>query len=98
MKTKLVSLIFALAVISLGVFFFLFKNRAETESDLSKQAKIINPKFNETIKSESGHSESSFDQEAFTSFIPLSGTETLISTLIFAFDNNIDEDQVIVVR
>ncbi len=98
MKTKLVSLIFALAVISLGVFFFLFKNRAETESDLSKQAKIINPKFNETIKSESGHSESSFDQEAFTSFIPLSGTETLISTLIFDFDNDTYEDQVIVVR
>ncbi|MCQ2597223.1 MAG: pallilysin-related adhesin [Treponema sp.] len=98
MKTKLVSVIFVLAVAALGVFFFFFRNRAESESDISKQAKIINPKFSETVKSESEHSEASFDQESFTSFIPLSGTETLISTLIFDFDNDTYEDQVIVVR
>lgn len=98
MKTKLVSVFFVLAIAALGVFFFFFRDKGEKETDTSIQAKIINPKFSETVKSESDYSESSFDQETFTSFIPLSGTETLISTLIFDFDNDNYEDQVIVVR
>lgn len=98
MKSKFTAVIFILAIVALGVFFFFFRNKSAVETDFIKQAKIISPKFNGEVRTESEHSESASDHETFTSFIPLASTETLISTLIFDFDNDTYEDQVIVVR
>ncbi|MCQ2596204.1 MAG: pallilysin-related adhesin [Treponema sp.] len=98
MKSKFIAVVFVLAAAALGVFFFFSKKNSGIEGENTKQAKIVNPKFSEEVMSDSGRTEASVEQETFTSFIPLSGSETLISTLIFDFDNDTYEDQVIVVR
>lgn len=100
MKSKFIAAVFLLCCAGLGIFFFFFKNKSASEPEVTtKQAKIVNPKFANSEKSEDGEKEeSSSSQETFTSFIPLKASETLISTLIFDFDNDTYEDQVIVVR
>lgn len=98
MKSKFIAVIFVLAAASLGIFFFFFKKDSKQENEISKQAKIVNPKFSEEVKSNAEHTDSSLENESFTSFVQLHSTETLISTLIFDFDNDTYEDQIIVVR
>ncbi len=97
MKSKIIVVSFFLSVVLLGIFFF-FKKKPAPETETVKQSKLVTPKFSEEVKSETGYTETGLEKETFTSFIPLSGTETLISTLIFDFDNDTYEDQVIVVR
>ena len=98
MKSKLIAVSFVLVILGLGVFFFFFQKGSKNESEMNKQAKIINPKFSEEVKAESNYTNSSVENETFTSFVQMNYSETLISTLIFDFDNDTYEDQVIVVR
>lgn len=99
MKSKFIAVVFLLCAAGLGVFFFFFKNKTKAEPETTKQAKIINPKF--ATEEKSGDDEKNDDLvsvETFTSFIQLKTSETLISTLIFDFNNDTYEDQIILIR
>ena len=97
MKSKFVAVIFAAAVLVLGVVFFVFRTQKSPELALSKQAKIINPKYTKESQTESQVQEER-DTESFTSLVDLAPTETLISTLVFDLDNDTYDDQVVIVR
>ncbi len=98
MKSKIVAVSFILVIAVLGAFLVISRNVSRYEKRGSNQAKIVNPKYASSSQNENHESEDALGNETFTSFITLSSSETLISTLIFDFDNDAYDDQIVIVR
>lgn len=98
MKTKIVVAVFIILVVGLSAFFLLSRNNEKTKTETFSQAKIVTPKHPAAVKEDSSLPDEEVKQESFTSFVPLSSSETLISTLLLDFDNDTYDDQMVVVR
>ena len=98
MKSKIVAAVFIILAVGLSVFFLLSRKIQKTGTDNSTQANIVMPKNPAATNEDSSLPEGDVKQESFTSFVTLSSSETLLSTLMLDFDNDTYDDQMVVVR
>ena len=97
---KLNKAIPVLFIIASFVIAFLFVARIfiGQESERLPRARIVTPVAPGEAENQSSGDALSADNEAMTSFVPLSLNETLISTLSIDLNNDMKEDQVVAVR
>ena len=97
---KLNKAIPVLFIIAAFVIAFLFVSRIFVggSSERLPRARIVTPIAPGEAENQSSGDAVSSDNEAMTSFIPLSLNETLISTLSIDLNNDMKEDQVVAVR
>jgi len=99
MKSKIVFILFFLAILFLGGFFYYTTYyKQTTEKDTVSRAKIVTPKSSEAGVVYTEKDLTTFDNETFTALVPLLTTETLISSMIVDFNNDSFDDQIVVLR
>ena len=98
MRSRTVATLFALVIILLaGVFYFSHKFVVNKNSVLTR-AKVVTPKSNKNSGGEAEKLESASETESFETMIDLLPSETLINSLTLDFNNDTNDDEVIVVR
>lgn len=98
MKSKQISFIFIIIALVLGgLFYFSRKVVANRKTEINR-AKVVTPKYSREKETESSSMSTLQDSEVFETMVPLSSTETLISSISIDFNNDTNDDEVIVIR